>query len=119
MSPKTQTKNGNPDASFPIVGVGASAGGIEPFLDILRNLGDRPGITLLFILHQEKNHKSLLVDIVSRATKMPVTAVVDGTRIERDRVYVVPPAVEMTLSKATLHLVERPPHSLSIDFSLK
>ncbi|HEU4889531.1 MAG TPA: CheR family methyltransferase [Thermoanaerobaculia bacterium] len=107
------------DAAFPIVGVGASAGGIEPFLQILRELGDRPGLALLFILHQEKNHESHLVEVVSRATKLPVTAVVDGEAVECDRVYIVPAAVELTLEKAKLRMVQRPPHSLTIDFALR
>ncbi|MFL6245630.1 MAG: CheR family methyltransferase [Thermoanaerobaculia bacterium] len=106
-------------ASFPIVAVGASAGGIEPFLEMLRHLGDHPGMAILFILHQEKKHESLLVDVVSRVTKMPVVATANGARIECNRVYIVPPAVEVTFSNATLQLVEQPAHSLSIDFSLK
>jgi two-component system CheB/CheR fusion protein len=105
--------------AFPIVGVGASAGGIEPFLEILRALPERPGMAFLYVLHQEKNHESHLADVVSRATKMPVRVVVDGTKVEADHVYIVPPAVEMSIANATLHLVERPPHSLSIDLTLR
>src|SRR5688500_17348352 len=85
-------------AALPTAGVGAPAGGSGPFLAILRRLGDRPGMALLFILHQEKKHESLLVEVVSRATKMPVIAATDGARIECNHVYVVPPAVEVTIT---------------------
>jgi two-component system CheB/CheR fusion protein len=105
--------------SFPIAGIGASAGGIEPFLDILRTVGDRPGLAILFILHQEKHHESRLVEVVARATHMPVIAATDGAAIESDHVYIVPPAVELAISNAKLRLVERPPHSLPIDFTLR
>jgi two-component system CheB/CheR fusion protein len=105
--------------AFPIVGVGASAGGIEPFLAILRALPENPGLAFLYILHQEKNHESHLAEVVARATKMRVLPVVDGVKIEVDHVYIVPPAVELSLSHGTLHLGKRPRHSLSIDVALR
>jgi two-component system CheB/CheR fusion protein len=108
-----------PNAVFPIVGIGASAGGIEPFLQILRELGDRPGLALLFVLHQEKKHQSHLVEVVARATAMPVIAAVDGAVLDCNRVYIAPPAAEVTISKAELKLIDQPAHSLTIDYALK
>ena len=86
--PKSKTP---PAASaiFPIVGVGASAGGIAPFLDLLRRVGDQPGMALVYILHQEK-HEDRLAEVVSRGTPLPVVRIDHGMQIERDRVYVAP-----------------------------
>src|SRR5688572_22152832 len=76
-------------AQFPIVGVGASAGGIAPFLELLGVLGERPGMALIYVLHQEK-HNDGLAQVVSRATMMPVQRAADGMKIEPNHVYVAP-----------------------------
>jgi two-component system, chemotaxis family, CheB/CheR fusion protein len=110
---------GGANIAYPIVGVGASAGGIEPFLEILRALGDRPNLSVLFVLHQEKKHQSHLVEVVARATQMPVVAATDGAVLECNRVYIVPPAAEVSISKAKLTLIDRPAHSLTIDLALR
>ena len=59
------------DLIYPLVAIGASAGGLDPFLEILRNLGDSPGMAVIVVIHQEK-HASVLVEVVSRATRMNV-----------------------------------------------
>ncbi|HEY0373000.1 MAG TPA: CheR family methyltransferase, partial [Thermoanaerobaculia bacterium] len=76
-------------AERPIVAVGASAGGLAPFLELLRSVGDHPGMSFVFILHQEK-HEDRLAKVVSHATAMPVLCIDDGMRIEADHVYVAP-----------------------------
>lgn len=81
---------------FPVVGVGASAGGIAPFLDLLRGIGDKPGLAVVYVLHQEK-HDDRLSEVVSRATAMPVVCAEDGMVVEIDKVYVAPSDSIVTL----------------------
>ena len=86
------------DQAFPIVGVGASAGGIEAFTELLKNLPAAPGIAIVFVLHQDPNHESLLTQVVARSSRMPVELIRDGTRVEVDRVYVIPQDHELTIA---------------------
>ncbi|HWW61669.1 MAG TPA: chemotaxis protein CheB, partial [Thermoanaerobaculia bacterium] len=72
-SPAAETPApGNFGAAFPIVGIGASAGGIEAVSDLLDHLGPAPGVAVIFVLHQDRNHASLLADVLTRATELPV-----------------------------------------------
>src|SRR5512132_788058 len=76
---------------FPIVGVGASAGGLEAFVELLRALPDRPGMAFVLIQHQDRDHASLLAEILGKATKMPVAQVHSDVVVGPNRVYVAPP----------------------------
>jgi two-component system CheB/CheR fusion protein len=57
---------------FPIVAVGASAGGFEAFTNLLRALPKNPGLALVFIPHLDPTHESAMVDLLARASEMPV-----------------------------------------------
>src|SRR5438128_6398408 len=65
---------------FPIVGVGASAGGLEAFNELLATLPEAPGMGFIFILHQTK-HESGLSEVLSRVSKMPVELARDNVRV--------------------------------------
>ena len=82
---------------FPVAGVGASAGGLAPFLELLRSAGDEPGLAFIYVLHQEK-HEDRLAEVVARATRMPVVRAGDGMVVERNHVYVAPSGALLTLS---------------------
>jgi len=92
---------------FPIVGVGASAGGIEAFTALLKGLTDAPGMAFVFVLHQDPKHTSNLAYIVARATGMPVEVVQPGTAVRKDHVYVAPANAEVSVVSGVLHLHER------------
>jgi len=92
---------------FPIVGIGASAGGLEAFIEMLRNLPESTGMGYVLVQHLDPKHSSMLKDLLQRHTKMPVTEVTDGLRVERDRVYVIPRNTEMTLAGGRLRLSPR------------
>ena len=94
-------------ATVRVVGVGASAGGLDAFTDLLSGLPDRTGLAFVFVQHLDPNHASLLTEILNRVATIPVQEVTDGTRIEPDHVYVIPPNREMTISKGILRLVPR------------
>jgi two-component system CheB/CheR fusion protein len=105
-TPKPEATKKRP--AFPIVGVGASAGGLAPTVELLANLGVEPGLAVVVVHHLDPKHESGLVDILSRATAMPVGAVRDGVRVERNRVYVVPPNAGVLINQGILALVPRP-----------
>ncbi|MDF2387962.1 PAS domain-containing protein [Nostoc ellipsosporum NOK] len=105
-SDQEQQQN-NQDELFPIVGMGASAGGLEAFTQLLSHLPIDTGMAFVLIQHLSPNHKSLLSEILSRTTQMPVIEVQDGMILEPNHVYVIPPNAKMTISQGTLKLSPR------------
>jgi two-component system, chemotaxis family, CheB/CheR fusion protein len=93
--------------SFPIVGVGASAGGLEAFTQMLGALPVDTGMAFVLVQHLAPTRASLLAEILSRATAMPVTEVHDEPRVEPNRVYVIPPDRDMVISQGVLQLLPR------------
>src|SRR5262245_46015687 len=94
-------------APFPIVGIGASAGGLEAFTEILRALPSDTGMAFVVIQHLDPTHASMLTEILSRATSMLVTEVTDQMVVEPNHVYVIPPGVTMGIGRGTLQLTPR------------
>ena len=76
---------------FPIVGVGASAGGLEAFTQLLKHLPDDTGMAFVLVQHLDPRHESQLVGLLSRATRMPVSEAAEGMAVSPDHVYVIPP----------------------------
>ena len=91
-------------ASFPIVGVGASAGGLEAFTQLLKALPSRTGMAYVLVQHLDPTHESALTELLARATEMPVRQVTDAMPVEPNRVYVIPPNVDMVISQGILRL---------------
>ncbi|RUT02534.1 hypothetical protein DSM106972_060120 [Dulcicalothrix desertica PCC 7102] len=92
---------------FPIVGIGASAGGLEAFTQLLQHLPTNTGMGFVLVQHLSPDHKSLLREILSRATEMPVHEVVDNTTVEPNQLYVIPPGKQMVISEGVLKLMPR------------
>ena len=90
-----------------VVGVGASAGGLDAFIDLVSAIPADSGLALVLVQHLAPRHDSFLVAILAGATAIPVQEVVDGMRIERDHVYVIPPDREMTIEGDLLRLLPR------------
>ncbi|MEO6863210.1 MAG: chemotaxis protein CheB, partial [Microcoleus sp.] len=95
------------DAPFPIVGIAASAGGLEAFTGLLSHLPVDTGMAFVLIQHLAPDHKSLLTEILARETQMPVSEVKDGVAVEPNQVYIIPPNTKMVLSKGVLQLSPR------------
>src|SRR5579864_513256 len=95
------------EAPFPIVAIGASAGGLEAFSNLLRALPSEPGLALIFIPHLDPTHESAMVELLSRTTKMPVLQAAEGMRVACNSVYVLPPNSDMTIDNGRLHLLRR------------
>ncbi|HTW59029.1 MAG TPA: chemotaxis protein CheB [Terriglobales bacterium] len=94
-------------AVFPIIAIGASAGGLEAFSNLLRALPPEPGLALVFIPHLDPTHESAMVELLSRTTPLPVHQAGEGMQVECNTVYVLPPNCEMTISGGILHLARR------------
>jgi len=93
--------------SFPIVGIGASAGGLEAFRAVLHALPDDTGMAYVFVQHLAPTHESLLPDLLARETQMPVHEAQEGMDVRANHVYVIAPNTDMTLSKGVLSLHPR------------
>jgi two-component system, chemotaxis family, CheB/CheR fusion protein len=96
-----------PSAPFPTVGIGASAGGLDAFTEILRALPPDTGMAFVVIQHLDPTHASMLPEILGRATSMPVTEVADQMVVKPNHVYVIPPGVTMAITRGTLQLTPR------------
>jgi two-component system, chemotaxis family, CheB/CheR fusion protein len=114
MSDDPETVNAQDAADMPevsaptrVVGIGASAGGLEAFSELLRHLPKNTGMSFVFVQHLEPKQTSRLTEILSRITEMPVEVATDGVRMQRDRLYVMPPGLDLTLSDGTLKLEPR------------
>jgi two-component system CheB/CheR fusion protein len=95
------------EVSFPVVGVGASAGGLEAVTQLLQALPADTGMAFVVVQHLAPTHPSALAEILSRATKMPVTEVHDELTLESNHVYVIPPDRSMIIARGTLQLLPR------------
>jgi two-component system CheB/CheR fusion protein len=91
-------------ASFPIVGIGASAGGLEAFQQFFRACPPDTGMAFVLVSHLDPSHESLLTEILQRITAMPVMQVQDKTQVKPNRVYVIPPNREMGIVHGFLQL---------------
>jgi two-component system, chemotaxis family, CheB/CheR fusion protein len=77
--------------SFPIVGIGASAGGLEAFSTLLKHLRLDTGMGFVLVQHLDPVHDSALTQLLGRATSLPVREVTNNLRVEPNHVYVIPP----------------------------
>jgi Methylase of chemotaxis methyl-accepting proteins len=107
---RKETIDKNPEPSqakigqFPIVGIGASAGGLNAIQKLLENLPENTGLTFVVIQHLAATQESMLPEILSRSTKMPVNKVANEMPVEINHVYVIPSGVTMTISGGILKL---------------
>ena len=95
---------------FPVVGIGASAGGLEAATSLLKELASQLGIAYVLVLHLDPARESKVSEILARTTPIPVLQAQDGMRVEPDHIYVIPPNCEMTIDHWVLHLQDREPH---------
>ena len=94
-------------ADFPIVGVGASAGGLEAFTRLLKRLPADTGMAFVLVQHLDPDHASALTQILARATAMPVVEVTNDLRVLANHVYVIPPNATLGLVRGVLKLRPR------------
>jgi len=110
------------NVSFPIIGIGASAGGLEALERFLGHVPKGSGLAFVIVQHLDPTRKGIMPELLQRATGMKVIQVKDRTLIQRNCVYVIPPNKDMSILHGALHLLE--PVSprglrLPIDFFLR
>jgi two-component system, chemotaxis family, CheB/CheR fusion protein len=108
--PVEQTDGAEEDNAqeFPIVGIGASAGGLVAFEQLFSTLPPDTGLAYVVIQHLSTPHKSILPEILQRFTTMPVFPVTDGVQIQPNCVYVIPPSNNLALMDGHLILLQPP-----------
>ena len=92
--PTPPPRNGN---GFPIVGIGASAGGLKAFQDLLTHLPKQPGIAIVLVPHLDPTHESMMSEILRKSTSLPIQEAHDGMKIENNHVYILKPNTSLTL----------------------
>ena len=107
-----------PRLPFIVVGMGASAGGLEAFMEFFSTMSADSGMAFVLIQHLPPQRESMLADILSKKTRMPVHQVEDGMRIEPNHCYVIRPGHTLTIRDGRLHLgepLEKPGHTRPVD----
>lgn len=89
---------------FPVVAIGASAGGLEAFMTLLDQLPAQSGMAFVLIQHLDPSHESMLVELLSRHTAMPMAEIVDGGVLEPGHVYVIPPKAQISVAAGAFHV---------------
>lgn len=104
-TPHPRRRGGPPaPASFAIVGIGASAGGLEAFEALFHHVPDNCTMSFVLVPHLDPDHASLLSEILQRATTLPVSEATNRQRLAPGHVYVIPPNRDMTLAGGMLRL---------------
>jgi two-component system CheB/CheR fusion protein len=112
-SPTNDTSVGHADAQpagngpFMVVGVGASAGGLEAFKQLLAHLPADTGMAFALVMHLDPTHESALAELLTEVTQMPVSEVQDGVSVAPNHVYVIPPNTSMVIEGGALRLGPR------------
>src|SRR5262245_31682180 len=115
-------KQGPPPQEFPIVAVGASAGGLEAFEQLLTGIPGNIGMAFVLIPHLAPKHESIMSELLSKYSKLPVTQAIDGTPVRSNRVYVIPPNADIRIDEGVLYLSdlpESPARRLPIDHFMR
>ena len=94
------------NVQFPIVGIGASAGGLEAFELFFGHLPEKTGMAFVVIQHLDPTQKGILPELLQRVTKMNVFQVKDRTMVKPDCLYVIPPNKSMSILHGVLHLFD-------------
>ncbi|WNJ21103.1 chemotaxis protein CheB [Pontibacter sp. G13] len=89
---------------FPIVGIGASAGGLKAIEELLINLPPNTGMAYIIVQHLSRRFKSLMQEILAKDTRMTVKLAEHGMHVEPDHIYLIPPAYELTIQQRVLYL---------------
>ena len=112
-------KKNNPPASvqnFTIVGVGASAGGLDAFKSLLKAVPENSGMAYVLVQHLDPSHESILPEILQRVTKIPVLEITDDIHLAPDHIYVIPSNKMLISNDGVLKLTDRAKKiNLSID----
>ena len=94
---------------FPVVGVGASAGGLEAFKQLLRAIPEKSGFAYILVQHLDPFHESILAEILQKVTNIPVSEITDNVKVVPDHIYIIPSNKILVATDGILKLDQRPP----------
>jgi two-component system, chemotaxis family, CheB/CheR fusion protein len=106
---RTEAQDNTPDSTetdFPVVGIGASAGGLDAFEKFFTHMQPTSGMAFVLVQHLDPNHESMLAELIQRYTRMKVMQVTDSLRMKPNHVYIIPPNKDLALLHGELHLME-------------
>ncbi|MBD3427128.1 MAG: PAS domain S-box protein [Candidatus Omnitrophica bacterium] len=104
---KKKTNRPSKEEKFPVVGIGASAGGIKAIGDFLERLSAEAHLAVIIVIHLKPGYKSILVDILSKQTKLSVGKAVNGTKIAPGHIYVTSPGKKIAVSGGKLEVTRK------------
>ncbi len=108
---ETESAETRKQAPCPIVGVGASAGGLEALQGLFAHLPSEPCLAFVVVQHRATDRASVMRSLVERYTKLAVRDIEDGMKIEPSTIYLAPPDRDVSILNAILYLIEPPPHA--------
>jgi len=106
------------DDTFPIVAIGASAGGLEAMMELLKNLPPNTGMAFIYVQHLSPDHKSMLTEILSKKTKMKVQEIDNMDKIKPDNVFVIPYNKGIEVTDGHIKLIPRSENSAAISIDI-
>ena len=98
----------SPRLTFPVVGIGASAGGLQAFEELFGGLPADSGMAFVLVSHLDPHHASILHELLRKSATMPVNQVTDGVFVEPNQVYVAPPGKDLAILNGALQLMDPP-----------
>ena len=96
------------DNLFPVVGIGASAGGLDTFKRLLKAIPENSGMAFIFVQHLDPSHESILAGLLQKVTKIPVLEITDNVTVIPDHIYIIPPNKLLIATDGILKLTARP-----------
>jgi len=115
LNPKSKTGR----IQFPIVGIGASAGGLEALETFFKNMPVKSGMAFVIIQHLDPSHKSIMYELIQRFTGLKVFQVTDNLKVKPNCVYVIPPNKSLSILKDVLYLFDPvEPHGLRLPIDI-
>ena len=103
----SSTETSNSTLDFTVVGIGASAGGLEALQDFFKNMPDEPGVAFVIVQHLSPDYKSLMDELLARFTKMDIHRVIDSIEVKPNNLYLIPPRKNMTIFNCKLFLTDQ------------
>src|SRR5450631_1796676 len=92
---------------FPVVGIGASAGGLDAFKKLIKAIPEDSGMAYILVQHLDPAHESILSDLLQKVTQIPVQQITDNIEVEPDHIYIIPSNKLLTATDGVLQLSAR------------
>lgn len=118
---RKKTKKAATQKRFPVIGLGASAGGLKALKSFFKEVPIDSGMAFIVVVHMTPNQPSMMPDLIDKVARIPVSSAKDGQAIEPNNAYVIPPNKEISLFKGKIQLLEiaSTGSPLPIDFFLQ